>query len=291
MTYTAGGVNWTTVQAALHQWVTQATGLAPEQVIWDQQQAPRPTQPSITMRIANMSTNGQPWTHTETNTLTFTDKMISAVDATANTLTSVAHGLLTGDGPVRVASTGTLPGGLVANTDYWFIRTSSDVFQLASTFAHTGGETVANGGHNALTAIDLSSVGSGTITLEDTVDTLRAGAEINFVSNALEQIVLELECRTTIGVGMEMATSILHRIVARQGFPSLGAILEDQNIGLTDVRNVRAIHGVRNSVVFTPICHLDVWLSIPSQDAEVTTIIERAVVTDLDTNAVFDVPA
>jgi hypothetical protein len=79
---------------------------------------------------------------------------ITAVNTGTDELTKVAHGLLTGAGPVAVyASAGTLPTGSPAInpvTDYWVIRTGADTFKLATSSA------------NALlgTAIDITVAGT-----------------------------------------------------------------------------------------------------------------------------------
>ncbi len=60
---------------------------------------------------------------------------ISAVDTVTERLTSVAHGLVTGDGPGAVfnfSASGTIPAGLTTLTDYWIIRIDNDTFQLAT---------------------------------------------------------------------------------------------------------------------------------------------------------------
>ena len=78
--------------------------------------------------------------------------------------TKAAHGLQTGDGPIRVANSGGgLPTGLAASTDYWVIVASSSTFKLATSLA------------NALagTAINLTTDGTGTQTLSDVSTTQR----------------------------------------------------------------------------------------------------------------------
>ncbi len=60
----------------------------------------------------------------------------------------------TGDGPVRFLSTGTLPGGIGATTEYWIIKVDSDTIKLATTRANAlAGAPVVN----------LTATGSGTI--------------------------------------------------------------------------------------------------------------------------------
>jgi len=58
---------------------------------------------------------------------------------------------------VRASSTGTLPGNLAVDTDYWVIRVSDYVFKLATSYA--------NASAGSPVAIDYSSAGTGTLTI------------------------------------------------------------------------------------------------------------------------------
>lgn len=92
---------------------------------------------------------------------------VFTADNTTDTCTKVAHGLLTGDGPIRVSNSGgALPSGIVAATDYWVIKVGADTFKFATTLA------------NALagTPINLTTDGTGTQTLSDTASTLRSAS-------------------------------------------------------------------------------------------------------------------
>lgn len=77
-------------------------------------------------------------------------------DASANTI-ALANGnlALTTGANVRVSTTGGLPGGLAAATDYWFINLGSNVGKLATSLENA----------KAGTAIDITSAGTGTHTL------------------------------------------------------------------------------------------------------------------------------
>lgn len=50
-----------------------------------------------------------------------------------STVTSTAHGLATGAGPINVSSDTTLPAGLAADTEYWAIVVDANTFYLALT--------------------------------------------------------------------------------------------------------------------------------------------------------------
>lgn len=98
--------------------------------------------------------------------LVVADDVVEAVDTGADTLQLTAHGLKTGDGPLRLTTTGTLPTGLATGTDYWVIEDDVDNIQLADALSDA-----ING-----VAIDLTAAGSGTHTLVDTADTKRLNA-------------------------------------------------------------------------------------------------------------------
>lgn len=86
--------------------------------------------------------------------------------AASDVVTIVAHGLETGDGPVRVTtSAADLPLGLVAGTDYWIIKLTADTFKFAA--------SLANAVADSPTAVDIQDAGTGTHTLVDTGTTAR----------------------------------------------------------------------------------------------------------------------
>ncbi len=93
--------------------------------------------------------------------LVFADDTFTA--ATTDICTDVAHGLLTGDGPFQLTSSGTLPAGLSPATDYWIIRLDADTFKFTTSLAFALAGTPV---------VDISGTGSGTHTISDTVNTV-----------------------------------------------------------------------------------------------------------------------
>jgi hypothetical protein len=274
-----GGIDWVTVQAALQAWVVGGTGLPSASVYWGQQDSPRVIEPAVEMRIYNQTQLGlgQIWLDRESRVLSVATLTVTAVDATANTLTIAGHGLVTGDGPVRLASTATLPAGLVDHTDYWVIVVDPNTVRLAGDYFSTGG----NFPGNPITPLDITSSGSGTVTMFGDARTRRAGQEITYLARAMERCVLNLECHTTAAVGMGMAMSLLHGVVGRRMLPSQQAILRAANVGVESLERVRAVHGVRNALMFEPRATLQVYFSVPSEASEMGTIIQRATGTTL----------
>ncbi len=113
---------------------------------------------------------------------------ISAVDTGNEQLTVTAHGQVTGNGPAAVRAVGAgsaLPSPLAPVTDYWLIVVDANTIKLATSQA------------NALagTAINLTSVGSGTLVLELGIPYRRArtyapisqvkSADLNAIQDAL----------------------------------------------------------------------------------------------------------
>lgn len=81
--------------------------------------------------------------------LTFGPSTFTA-DNTTEIFTVAAHGLVTGDGPLRVSTTTTLPSGLTAGTNYWAIVLTANTFKLATSFT------------NAVDGLFLSIASNGT---------------------------------------------------------------------------------------------------------------------------------
>lgn len=81
---------------------------------------------------------------------------VDTVDFANNELDVAAHGLLTGDGPIQLTTTGVLPTGLALETDYYVIESTAGIIQLATSL------------ENALegTVVTFSDIGSGTHSLE-----------------------------------------------------------------------------------------------------------------------------
>lgn len=95
--------------------------------------------------------------------------------AATDICTAVAHGLQTGDGPIRLTTTGTLPAGLALATDYYVIKIDADTFKLATSLANA----------YAGTAVDITDAGTGTHTLSDTASTQR-GLDGHFTYQATQ---------------------------------------------------------------------------------------------------------
>lgn len=115
---------------------------------------------SVSAAVANnhyyLQVDGDGVTSTLIDVLTTSGNItFGTIDATANTFVATAHGMQTGDGPFRLATTGTLPAGSAVDTDYWIINIDANTIKLATSKANA----------IALTALDITTAGSGTNSL------------------------------------------------------------------------------------------------------------------------------
>ncbi len=263
-------VDQDTLEAAVHAWVVACSGLTEQQIQWTgQPKAARPPEPAIMLKWYVSDNIGVPWVDSEDNPLVLTTKTITGV--AGNVLTCAAHGLLSGDGPVRLSSTLLVPAPLAEDTDYWVIRLTDSTFSLAATYTHTGGNVVGN----PITPITLTDAGTGTITLNSTVDTVRAGEEINYLARGQVRVGLQLFCHTSTAVSMGAAMAVLRKVAQRAYLPSCQEILAEVNIGLNGFERVRPLLGDKDAVLFQPRAWVDVHMNMPFEESEPGTIIAR----------------
>lgn len=271
-------MNWVAIQKALQNWVVYCTGLAADHVVWGGQQAPRMTQPGIVMKLMLLDDDGLPWVDAENNYLTFSDITITSV--TGDTFTAVAHGLETGDGPVRLDGAD-LPLNTDDETDYWVIRTGADTFKLADSYVDAMATVPV--------PVTLGDAGSGAMLLVDTETTQRTGEEIDLVQRSLLKATLTLECYTSSGVGIDMAQAVLWRVAAKRLLPTALEILQDANIGVIQVGRILNIGGTQDLVLFEPRALVDVLLHLTSEETENISSIERTEIMNEDTTDEFTV--
>lgn len=238
-------IPWPSIQKALQNWVVAGSGLPTDHVLWGYRGAGRPTAPHIILTITSVRSIGHDFAKYEDNPLLFPTLSVTAVSTAANTLAIAAHPLVTGDGPVRVASTGTLPAPLLAGTDYWIIVTDTGHVQVADSYEHTGGNNVARGlgsTPNPVTVIDLTSTGSGAITLSATEDTVRAGQELLARAQGVREVVMHADCYAPEGSGIESVQILTDVLASLQLYTTT---LDAAGVGVTDFGEAFSQGGVR----------------------------------------------
>jgi hypothetical protein len=272
---------WTdTVRNAIFAWVQGSSGLAADSVQWKNQRAPRPAPPSLELHLSGEADTGPDGVDTRRKLLAFADLTITSV--AGDQLRAVAHGKVTGDGPVRITSTGAVPAGSSAAVDYYLIVVDADHLELALTVgnAHVGAQVV------------LSSSGSGTIKLVATAKTARSGHEVEYIARGLRSATLELQSFAVDATSTGAAGAILSRVKASVRLPSNQDALRAAKVGVLSFSPVHEIGGtVINQAVFEPRAVLEVQLCVTSEVAEDGTFIEFVEVTDSSTGRVLQIPS
>jgi hypothetical protein len=268
-------VTWATIEAALIAWVRAATGLGADAVRLAGQNFPQ-VRPMVIVNIAAVVQRGYDWADTEDNFITIADDTAESVDATANTLTLTAHGLLTGDGPVRWTTTDTLPGGMAIDTNYWIVRVDANTIKLAATFADAMAASPVT--------IDLTDTGTGSHTLVDTATTTHAGAEIISRARGTRTATVSIQAFPAAGVvgGATSARALLELVRAHAALPTRREALRVAGIGLAPLGAVSSIDGVIGSALFEPRATLEATLHLASEVTETGTYIESALLQRVD---------
>lgn len=264
-----------TLEKGIHGWVVTATGLAADRVRWAKQgqAVPRPAAPGAWVSLSELGreAGGADWQERAAYPLTFTDLAVAAVNAGADTLTITAHGRATGDGPVRLETTGVAPGGLAVATDYWLIVVDANTVQLAATF---------------LDAIDLVEVaiadaGSGAHTVVDTAETVRAGAELLATSTGTRTATISIQCYAGAATGDTTPSAYLDRLRAALALDGVRAALKAEGLAVAVIGPTRDLGVALNSgATFEPRAVLEarVHLAAPAI-TETMTIIATATAT------------
>jgi len=261
------GIPWSTVEDAIHDCISDATGIVGSSVIWNLQGDQRPPTPFVGMRVMTILRQGIDWTDYTDAPLTFAAKTVTAVDTTADTLTCVGHGLAQGDGPIQVTSSGAVPAGLAALTNYWIVPVDADHFKLASTFQNAW----------VPITVDITSAGSGTIQVVAVVATRKAGAELSALSRGMRRVTVSVQCYGGNAEGSASPTALLDAVVS--ALPRRAALLRAAGVGVMQTSGVSSTDGTINATVLEPRATLTLTLSLKSEVQDPDTYIERVVAT------------
>jgi hypothetical protein len=256
-----------TWQAAVHAWAVSGSGLATGRIRWADQDAARLDSadgPWISLRELGEVTGGEDWVVSEEVPLVV-DLAITAASAVANTLTAVAHGLATGDGPVQLEGAD-LPAPLLEAADYWVIRVDADTFKLSETFL---------GAVETPAPVDLTDAGSGAMQLVSTDDTRTAGEELLRTVGGTRTVLVSFQCFGGPSVDANGAAARLKRTLAALKLPTVQSALRAANVGVLEAEGVQNVGAVHQPGSFEPRAVVNVRINVPIVDAtETSTVIE-----------------
>jgi hypothetical protein len=274
----ADSIPWGPIQQAIFSWVTAGASpdVAAGGVFWTHRKQARPPAPFIALTIRSVRPVGHDWTLSEINGLVLPTQTVASVNVGASTLRVNAHPFSNGDGPVQVGSSGTLPGGLAALTDYWVVVVDANTIQLATSYQLTGGQQPLGTG-NPVTPVTLSSGGSGTITLVTTPDSLPAGKEVVRRAQGYREVVLQLVCVGADGSGVD-AVRIMANVAASLQLHLYD--LDQAGVGVSDLGQafsqggVQAVDGHRGPVL-EPRSTWEMTFDVASDLTGFDTVIEE----------------
>jgi hypothetical protein len=263
-------IAWSTVQAAIQEWIQSATGLADGKVIWANQNGGQPQGTFVDMEIQSLRRVGRDWTRRSERFVEI-DLDVEEVDPDSDTFTATGHGQVSGTGPVRFDGDD-LPGGADEDTNFWLIRVDDDTLQVAASFL----DALAS----SPDPVDLTSEGSGAMSLVSTDETTEAGAEVEHKIQGLREFILEVRCFDAAAVGDNMAVARLNNVITKSQLPSIRNALRVAGIGISRFEPVLDVTSVVGETVLEPRAHLRVIGYLADEVSENTTFIERTDLTD-----------
>lgn len=270
----ADAVDLTPIERALQAWVVRSSGLPDGRVIWSGYGQRRPQLPAapdnqwISLLLTQNEGEAWPWVDEVDNPLTFTAFTFTASATTPpGLLTAVAHGRLTGDGPVQLTTAHVLPAGLELETDYWVITVSVDTFRLAASFEDAMAVTPI--------PVAVTTAGTGPHTLSATDDTLRAGEEQTTIVSDYVDGTLSIQCYGGLPTGNRSPSNILRTVVTSSLLPSQRELFEEAGVYVEASGRVNDVGALINSQRWEPRAHVDVSISYIAEVSETNTIITR----------------
>lgn len=246
-------IPWSTVENGIHSWVVSGSGLAADHVIWAQQSGPRPVGVYISLRFITLRTLGRDWTNWTNNEPLEVNVSVTAIGS--STFTAVAHGLQTGDGPVRLTGA-SIPTGLAIDTDYWVIRIDADTFRLASSFE--------NSMPPVSTALTFTG-GSTPLTVVSTDDTERVGEELVYTTRGNREATLSVQCFGNGVLGVTGSIDRLDRVVTAHDNPTIHSALVAAGVGVLTMGPITSFDGLIGQGLFEPRARMDVVIALASE--------------------------
>lgn len=269
---TAPASDWGAIEQALQAWVALSSGIPAARVVWSGFGRARPTvapgEQWISLLIDAVSLDSMPWGEVTPNPLTFAPLAVVASPAPASTFTVSNHGRATGDGPLRLTTTGALPTGSAVGANYWAVVVDANTLKLATHFADAMASVPVT--------IVLADAGTGVHTLSATAETVTAGAEVLQLVHVQQSAKLSVQCYGGNPTGNDNPKAILQRVVTSAQLPSFRDALEAANVGVTTSGAINDVGALINSARWEPRAHVDFTIWFTAQVQETGTVIETA---------------
>lgn len=225
-------ISWTTVHNGLQKWFRDTSGIPGPRVMWGipRDGGARPTTPYISLGQITTRRIGHDWVVSSRNVTTYAGGAFTAPGG--DVIVRAAHGLLHGDGPLRVSSSGTLPGGLIAGTDYWVILVDGDTFKLAGSFF----DTIGVG-----TPITITTAGTGVHAIVGAPTFVRAAAPLRRTMQGMRVGSMVATCYADDAIDASSASAVLEDVVS--GLALIREDLHRAGVGVSDISPIVSLPG------------------------------------------------
>ena len=275
----AAVTDWAAIEAGIWDMVKATTELPDDHIIWTHEMGPRPPEnPYITLLVTSSMPVGRGWAKWKRNTTTITSRTFTA-DAGTELLTAVAaHTLNTGDGPIRLTTTGTLPAPLAPATDYWPIRVSATGLRLADTLARA----------NLGTALNLTDAGTGTHTLVHAPLFTRLNEGVITKARGGFYAALSIQCFADVMAGPGGAMHILGNIV--MGHKLHTWAMHAAGIGTGGFGAILPVGNNRKGSAIEPRATVEFLFHHKAEAIRLEPGFDRVEVENENTGATFEVP-
>lgn len=234
-------ITWSTASKKIVRWLAAGCDIPNGAVAWTGQFENLPKDPDgvpyttwLSAKLLASDGVGTDWLRFEANPLELADDVVESVDAAANSLTLTAHAYKTGDGPVRLMTTGTLPAGLVLATDYWVVKLTANTIKLVASRAAAVADPV-------VAFVDITGVGVGTHTIVDTPDTRRVLEEIKIIAEGNRSAILSLQLFSDFAFGELRAQAVLERLRSSRTLPSQLELLRSAGFAVSRFGQPRVV--------------------------------------------------
>lgn len=258
-----------TQMLAIRDWVWRSAGLDEKKVFWYYDGGDRPKAPFIELSIESIGQVAHDWTITEDNPLVFSDVTVTADHATSQ-LHGVDHGLLTGDGAIRLTTTGVIPTGLAVDKDYWLIKIDADHVQVAETFFNAMGDPTR-------VPVTFSDDGTGTLKIVQTTRSERVGEELKRTVQGFREVSIRMQCFALPGTVHEAVSRLADVITA---LPLHIDALDAAGLGISDLGAaspegiIKSVEG-RRGLILEPRAIVDITAYVTATASDFINYIQR----------------
>lgn len=169
-----------------------------------------------------------------------------------DTFTKTGHGYTSGDGPIRVSSSGSIPAGLTGGTDYYAIKITTSTFKVATSFANA----------QAGTPVDITTDGAGTISWTSDLMTFNDNSAY-FSSDDVGKLITFVNAADSGNNGSFQITSVTSKTVLK--FHNVSGVTTSTSGNMGTYR-IPGTNKITNCVVarndFAGVCTVGVTMQV-----------------------------